>query len=55
MTPQRKNKKLRLSVEIPAEDHKALSREAEENGRSLASETRIAVWNHLKAVGRRPA
>lgn len=56
MTPRKKaNEKIRISAEVPAADYRALELEAEENGRSLASETRIAIANHLKAVGRRPA
>ncbi len=43
----------RIATTVPVEDYKAMDRAAEENGRSLASETRIAIAAHLKAIGRR--
>ena len=44
----------RLSGLVPAQDHRALEMNAKENGRSLASELRLAVTAWLRQNGRRP-
>jgi len=49
-----KNQQKRLSGMVPVEDHRALELNARENGRSLASELRLAVTEWLRQHGRRP-
>jgi hypothetical protein len=43
----------RVSTMVPADDARALELNAKENGRSVASELRLAVQAWLKQIGRR--
>ena len=43
---------VKVSAKIPVTDERALKQQAEDNGRSIASEIRIAIQAHLKKDGR---
>ncbi len=48
----RSGRKARASVVIPEREIRALKQMAQDNGRSMMSEIRIAIHNHLKKDGR---
>lgn len=43
---------VKVSAKIPVKEEKALKQKAKDDGRSIASEIRIAIHNHLKNDGR---
>lgn len=45
-------KTTKISAVVPVKEEKALKQMAKDNGRSIASEIRIALHNHLKNDGR---
>lgn len=51
MTKEVKREKLSAMVDLP--DIRALKQQAEDNGRSIASEIRIAIHDSLKKNGRK--
>lgn len=52
LQPQREQV-ARVAGNVPVADKRALEQHAKQNGRTLASEVRLAISAYLKAIGRR--
>jgi hypothetical protein len=48
-----KVRRVKLSALVPTSDANALTQQAEDNGRSIASEIRLAIHDSLKKNGRK--
>jgi hypothetical protein len=50
--PNFKREMVKVSAQIPVSEERALKQQAEDEGRSLASEIRMAIHDRLKKNGR---